>query len=416
MWFKLILNSFKRDTRRKAVGISAVALATCLATFLLNWSLNLGDKIQKDLRAYGANILITPQGESLPLVSENADLGYINTNQFLDYREIRKLSGIFWTNQILAYAPMLSQQVQIRNHLVTIQGTEFGEREARSAFQKAAPYISIRGKWPVSNDEVVVGEKLAERDGIKLNQLITIDSNGNRSDFRVSGIAQSGGVEDHEIFAHLGRVQELTGHPNEFKQLLVSAIVSPQDALYYRFHRNPRSLNPEEFERYSCRPYVTSVAGDISKIFTGSEARVVLQITQTEEKISKKVNWLMILVTLAALIASSLTMTSTTTAMILERRKELALMKAIGSRSGFLILYLLAEIAILGILGSLLGYALGSALSVGLSKSFFQATFELKLVVLPLVGLIGLLIILLGSLFPLRQAIALQPARALKDL
>ena len=166
MWFKLILNSFKRDTRRKAVGISAVALATCLATFLLNWSLNLGDKIQKDLRAYGANILITPQGESLPLVSENADLGYINTNQFLDYR-------------------------QIRNQLVTIQGTEFGEREARSAFQKAAPYISIRGKWPVSNEEVVVGEKLAERDGIKLNQLITIDSNGNR----MTGAATIGNIQ-----------------------------------------------------------------------------------------------------------------------------------------------------------------------------------------------------------------------------
>jgi putative ABC transport system permease protein len=416
MLFKLIFNSFRRDARRKAVGISAVALATCLATFLLNWSLNLGDKIQKDLRAYGANILITPQGESLPLVSENADLGYISTDQYLDYREISKLSGIFWTNQILAYAPLLPQQVLMSNHLVTFQGSEFGEREARSALQKAAPYISIRGKWPVSNNEVVVGQKLADRDGLYLNQQLTVVYNGRKSDFRVSGIAQSGGVEDHEIFGRLSQVQQLTGHPEQFKQLLVSAIVSPQDPLYYRFHHNPRSLNSEEYERYSCTPYVTSIAAGISKIFTGSEARVVLQISQTEEKISKKVNWLMLLVTLAALVASSLTMTSTTTAMILERRKELALMKAIGSRSGFLIFYLLAEVLILGIIGSLAGYAIGSAISIGLSKSFFQATLELKLIVLPVVAIIGILIIILGSLFPLRQAIALEPARALKNL
>ena len=416
MWWKLILNSFRRDLRRKGVGIAAVALATCLATFLLNWSLNLGDKIQKDLRAYGANILITPQGESLPLISGNTDLGFVTTDRFLKSTEISKLNDIFWRNQIVAYAPMLPRQVRWNGQEITLVGTEYGDREAVASFQNAAPYLALQGRWPSSENEAVIGSDLSKSIGKGIGQKVAIDYANRRQSFTITGIVRSGGAEERQLFTKLSAVQKLTGREGEFKQLLVSALVSPQNQLYYDYQRNPRSLSPTEFERYSCTPYVTSVAGDITKVFTGSEARIVRRISQTEEKISSKVNWLMLLVTLAALVASSLTMTSTTTAMILERKKELALMKAIGSRNGFLVFYLLTEVIILGLIGSVVGYALGSGLSMALSHSIFQSAFQLKWVVLPLVALVGIMIILFGSVWPLRHAISLQPARALKDL
>jgi len=418
MWWTLIFNSFRRDRRRKIVAISAVALATCLATFLLNWSLNLGDKIQRELRAFGANIIIVPQGDVLPVVSGVAEAGFVSTDQYLNLNDLSAIDSMFWKNQILAMAPMLQKEVFVHGHTnpVTIVGTEFGGNDAIRNYPKVAPYLEIRGRWPQTHTEIVCGSELCSEYGWKTGDEIELEYSSKKERFTVTGIVTSGGVEERQIFGSLDAVQQLTGHPNQFKQLYVSALVSNPNSLYYKHERNPDSLTPQESERFYCTPYVTQVAEGIVKILPGSEYRVVRQITQTEEKIVKKINWLMILVSLAGLVASSLTMTSTTTAMILERRKELALMKAVGSGNAFLILYLFGEIVILGAVGSLIGYGLGVFLSLTLSGALFDSVFTVKWIVLPMVAIIGVLIIFCGSLWPLRQATALDPAMALRDL
>src|SRR5262245_29681020 len=124
---KLIVHSFLRDLRKKIIAIAAVTLATCLATFLLNWSLNLGDKIQRDLRAYGANIMITPQGESLPLVAGELTLEQFDEGRYLQSAEIAEIQKGFWKNQILSLAPLLPVKVNapgVEQPFVLV-GTEF---------------------------------------------------------------------------------------------------------------------------------------------------------------------------------------------------------------------------------------------------------------------------------------------------
>jgi putative ABC transport system permease protein len=416
MWWKLLFNSFRRDRRRKLVAMSAVALATCLATFLLNWSLNLGDKIQRELRAYGSNIIIVPQGDSLPVLSDDADAGLITTDQFLRQADIASIQKIFWKNQILSMVLLLPQTVQYRNSTVQLVGSEFGETEPVRNFAKGAPYLQMEGSWPAQEFDAVCGSDLCEQFGWTRASEVKLEHNGRQQIFRITGIVSSGGMEERQLFAQLKTVQTFTGREGLFKQLNVSALVKPPNELYYKQQRNPNALTPQETERYFCTPYPALVAEDIAKVFPGSEARIVKRIAQTEEKIVKKVNWLMVLVSLAALVASALTMTSTTTSMILERRKELALMKAVGSSNGFLFLYLFGEILVLGALGSLIGYGIGSFLSVALSNRLFQSVFEIKLILLPVVAAIGVVVILCGSLWPLRQAVRLDPAVALRDL
>lgn len=416
MWWKLVFNSFRRDRKRKVIAISAVALATCLATFLLNWSLNVGDKVQQELRAFGSNIIIVPQGEALPAVAGNSDAGLITTDRFLNMEELAGIKRIFWKNQILAVAPLLPQSVTYSSSAITLVGTEFGEKESNRSLLKIAPYLKIDGQWPAAEFDLASGSALAKRFGWQRGQNVELKYSGNSQTFRITGIVSSGGVEEKQLFARLDTVQNFTGHTSQFKQLQVSALVKAPNQLYYKHQRNPASLTPQEYERFSCTPYATQVASDIAKVFQGAEPRVVKQVTQAEEKFLKKINWLMLLVSLAGLVAGSLTMTSTTTAMILERRKELALMKAVGSSNGFLFLYLFGEILILGAAGSLIGYAAGSLLSVALSQILFESAFEVKLILLPLVAAIGVLIIFCGSLWPLRQAAMLDPAVALRDL
>lgn len=416
MLSKLIVHSFRRDLRKKGVAMAAVALATCLATFLLNWSFNLGDKIQKDLRAYGANILILPQGESLQFSESNELPTKIVSDQYLQTAELNKIDNIFWKNQIAGLAPILPVAVESGGSNFTLIGTEFGNENVKMDLRKAAPYLLVDGSWPQTDDQAVAGANLAQRLGWKQGSEVQIEFHGKTKTFHLSGIVHSGGAEEEQLIAPLQSVQDFSDSKGKFKQLIVSAVVTPQNQLYQKYQRNPSALTPQEFERFSCTPYVTSVAKDIAKVFNGAEARIVRRVSQSEENISHKMNWLMFLVTLAALIASSLTMTSTTTAMILERRKELALMKAIGSQNAFLLIYLFIEVLIVGILGSVIGFAMGSFLSTSLSKAIFDSSMELKWAVLPLVGTIGVLIILCGSLWPLRQAITLEPAQALKDL
>jgi putative ABC transport system permease protein len=416
MWWKLIFNSFRRDFRKKAVAIAAVTLATCLATFLLNWSLNLGDKLQKDLRVFGANIIVAPQGDSISITGNSDETVRVRGGYYLKGEEIKNLRKIFWKNQIIAVAPLLPVEVSMDGQSVVLVGSEYGNREAIQSLQKTIPYLLLAGTWPLQEEDLVLGESLSRKYHWKIGRELKATLNNEMKFFRVVGIVSSGGLEDQEAFATLPTVQALATRPKEFKQLLVSAVVNPPNRLYFKFQNNPKSLTSEEYERYSCTPYITSVAQDVAKVFTGGEASIVRQISETEQKVVKKVNWLMILVTFAALLASSLTMTSTTAALVLERRKELALMKAIGSNNSFVLRYLFFEILLLGAAGSLLGYALGSFLSSLLGGSIFETVFVMKPIVLPLVLFLGLLIILLGSVWPLRRAMLLDPAQALRDL
>src|SRR5262245_39566914 len=148
MWWKLIINSFRRDFRKKAVAIAAVTLATCLATFLLNWSLNLGDKIQKDLRVYGANIIISPRGDSIPLAGNSEDTLRLTGGFYLKSDEIKKLQTIFWKNQIIAVAPLFPLPVTLDREPAVLVGSEYGEHDSMQSLQKTIPYLSITGRWP----------------------------------------------------------------------------------------------------------------------------------------------------------------------------------------------------------------------------------------------------------------------------
>jgi len=345
MWGKLILNSFRRDVRRKAVAMAAVILATALATFLLNWAINLGDKIQSDLRAYGANIVVVPAGQTIPIESE-IELTSEAGQSYLNAADLANLKTMFWKNQIVAYSPALYEPVQSQNKRLIIAGVEFGKNDPAASLSKTSPYISIKGKWPENDTQAITGSLLADGFGWKIGQKIQVSGSVKTLTLNLTGILYSGGPEENRLFTTLQNAQALNGNEGKFNEVSVSALVTPKNRLYERYHQNPKSLTPVEYERYSCTPYITSVASEIQEAIPGAESRIVRQISEAEEKIARKVNWLMIMITLAAIVASSLTMTSTTTAMILERKKELALMKAIGSQSGFILLYLFSSISV----------------------------------------------------------------------
>jgi putative ABC transport system permease protein len=101
----MIYQSWGRNLRRKALAVLTVFLATSLISALLAISIDIGDKMSRELKSYGANILIEPAGQAaLPaLFSEQSNP--LASDDFLDESELANIKDIFWRNNIVGFAP-----------------------------------------------------------------------------------------------------------------------------------------------------------------------------------------------------------------------------------------------------------------------------------------------------------------------
>ncbi len=162
---------------------------------------------------------------------------------------------------------------------------------------------------------------------------------------RVTGILSTGGSEDDAIVAPLAVAQKLADQPGKYRHLMVSAVVKPDDA----FGQRDRSkFTPEEYERWYCSAYIGSVSLQIEQALPGVEARAVRQVAEGEGKILGRISVLLWIVTLAALIAAGLAVGSTAATSVLERQKEVGLMKALGASNALVGAFFLGEQLLLG--------------------------------------------------------------------
>ncbi len=100
-------------------------LASSLISALLAVSIDIGDKMSRELKSYGANILIEPAGQAaLPaLFSESSNP--LSGQDFLDEAELPNIKDIFWRNNIVGFAPMLGGEASVEGEPVRILGTFF---------------------------------------------------------------------------------------------------------------------------------------------------------------------------------------------------------------------------------------------------------------------------------------------------
>src|SRR5216110_2865838 len=107
MFFRLVADSFGRRPRHKLLTGAALALGMGVATAALGVALDVGDRLAKEFRSLGANLLVTPQADSLPLEIGGVDYRPVNAGAYLPETDLPKLKTIFWHNNILGFAPLL---------------------------------------------------------------------------------------------------------------------------------------------------------------------------------------------------------------------------------------------------------------------------------------------------------------------
>ena len=105
MFFRLLMESFLRQRRRKTLAGIAILLGTTAVTAMLALALSIGDRIQHELAVYGGNIVVTPKADSLDVKVGGVDLKPATGGAYLKESDLDKLHGIFWANNITGVSP-----------------------------------------------------------------------------------------------------------------------------------------------------------------------------------------------------------------------------------------------------------------------------------------------------------------------
>src|SRR5262245_30528099 len=131
MFVRLVYESFRRQKRRKLLAGAAITLGVTVATAMIAVATDIGDKIGRELRAIGANLIVTPQEDSLDVEIAGVNLKPPTDGAFLNEADLPKIKGIFWHNNITGFAPMLPASAVLKHHGierdVTLLGTYFAK-------------------------------------------------------------------------------------------------------------------------------------------------------------------------------------------------------------------------------------------------------------------------------------------------
>ena len=415
MFLRLVYESFRRQKRPKLLAGIAVALGVTVATAMLGVATDIGNKISRELRSYGANLLITPQEDTLDLQIGGVDFKPPSDGAYLNEADLPKIRGTFWHHNIVGFSPMLPVNVSVSGTKnVTLVGTyfakslAFGKETFVTGVQITHPWWKVQGTWPGDgSNDVLLGESLAAKLGSKAGDAIEIAG----EQHRISGVVSTGGAEDNQIVAPLSLAQQILGKPGAVRRVYVSAMTKPEDALA---RRDPRTMNPELFDRWYCSPYVQAIAYQLQEAVPHSHAEQIRQVAQNEGTVLTRIQGLMLLMTLAALLASALAVSSATATAIYERRTEVGLMRALGAGKASVAALFFSEAVLLALMGGSFGFAGGAFLARVIGISIFNSRIAIEPVLLPVILAIAVIVTFTGSGFAIRRAVKFDPVYALR--
>ena len=424
MFWQMVKGALIRQRGRFILIALTVALGVSLATAMLNVMFDIGEKVNQELKAFGANITVTPRNSMVLKDLYGVETTTSTHREYLEEEDLGNIKTIFWTNNIVAFAPSLTTSITLADgereqlfgtwfeHTLTLPTDETYTTGVK--FMKS--WWHIDGDWAddAQQDEVLVGAKLAQKLGVSAGSTLSYTKeDGTEGTLRVMGVVSGGGNEENQIVGALSLAQSLAHVPGKIDQVEVSAMTTPENDLARKAAENPKSLSQAEYDIWYCTSYVGSIAYQIEEVMQNAAAHPVRQIAESEGKILDKTQLLMLLITVLSLLSSSLGVSNLISANIMERSRELGLLKALGATNIAVVLSVLAEIFIAGIIGGVFGYFVGLGFAQLIGETVFGSGIAVNPYVVPLIAVLMSLVLIIGSVPAIRMLLSLHPAEVL---
>ena len=422
---RLLYRSFTRQLRRRSLIALTVALCASICVAMLGIVLDVGDKLNAELTTYGSNIVVQPKADAVVSNLYETDRDAAPT-AYLDESTIPKIKTIFWAYNIVDFSATLKGSVKVSSSGgevddLSVTGTWFNKDLSLPTGETTVAGVTtmrswwtMEGSWPADDaEQAVVGSDLAGRLGLSEGDTVTLTTPTGSRTLTVTGVYTSGDSDDDTLYAPLAVVQELTGHTGQVDQVEVKALTTPENDLSRKAAQNPAILSSADWETWYCTAYASSIAYQIEEAIPGAVAKQVRQVAAVEGNVLEKTQTLMILMTALSLVAAVLAVASLTTASLVERTGEFALLKAIGASSASVNRLILAETAVLGLAGTAVGALVGSGLAQLIGRIVFDSSITMRPMVYVLVVALISLVLLVATASSMRSILKIQPATAL---
>jgi len=422
----MIFGTLIRQWKKMLMIAFTIALGASLATAMLCVMLDVGDKVNQELKTYGANITVVPKENSvLNSLYEVEDGG--STGAYLREDELGKIKTIFWAFNIVDYAPFVNTKAKLDDGTeVAAVGTWFNHHmELPTGEQLDAGVTSLRSWWEVTDgkwiDEqsienrnaAMVGSALAEKLGLTAGSEIHLTGDDSDLTVKVAGIIDAGGDEDNKIFMPLDTAQALGGLSGKVDSVEVSALTTPDNELAVKAAKDPKSLTIAQYELWYCTAYASSICYQIQEVMTDAVASPVRQVADSEGAILEKTQLLMVLITILSMIGAALGICNLVTASVMERSAEMGLMKAIGAQNSAVSGLVLTEIIITAVVGGTAGFFAGYGFAQIIGHTVFGSAINMRPAVIPIVAVLVLIVTLAGCIPAIRMLLRLSPCEVL---
>jgi len=360
MFLRMLARAAFLRKRTALSALFAIIVAAAASTAMLNLFVDVQSKLRKEFRGFGANIVVEAKkgGSFAP-----DDLNRIN-------------SAVATHGVAVPFAYAVAHTT--RGQAIVVAGTDL------ELARKLNPWWDV-SSWPQGPAQALVGVRAAKiiaPDGGPF----ALTYQGRTIHLSSAGTVRTGAGEDSRLYLSLQDFQSWTG--------LQPSVV--------------------EIAAYGSVAEVTSLLSRLQHDLPGAGVNAVRQVTEGEASILGKTRSTLLWSALLIVCTAALCVLATLTGWIFDRRRDFAIMKAIGGSDWLIAAFVAGEAAVLACAGALLGFVAGTGIAAWIGRVNFHAPVAPRLDALPPVLIGCVLVTLIATLLPLRLLRHIQPAMILK--
>lgn len=403
--------AFANLRRRKGKAlflVSGISIGIGTAVALLSLSGSLREEIGSQLDRFGANIVVTPHSDSLALDYGGISVAGVSFDQHqLSNEDASNILRIPYRKRLSVVAPKLLGTVEVNDRKTLVAGVDFASE------LRLKKWWRLTGRAPESATEVLLGYDVARTvsaiealpgaaavadkgaahhsvapDEFRITkERVTV---GGR-EHRIAGvIGQTGGPEDRMVFAQLGQVQNLLGRPGQLSVIEVSALCK------------------------DCP--VEDIVAQIRKELPHANVSAIQQSVRARAAAVDRLSRFSLVVSAVVLAIGALMVFTTMMSAVIERTKEIGVLRAIGFRRAHIIKGLMIEVVIISAAGGVMGWLAGLLASRSALPYFTEAGAQIELRFSLAVFAISVAMVtgIISSVYPVIRASRLDPSEAVR--